>query len=224
MATGFDRGTLSTPWRRAAQGQLDSRRGHSGVLRHGDWLIKFLEHRDRRVLIRKWLNAGVMERHRCGHASGCQPLRTCFHVLDLWFHKASEGSERSSDHCPGRYCGRVPAGCGDIPSRRSGEAALVSPFTRTIVEFGRGAGSTSWASRTSARRPGEDASGSVAKRVAASRRCFAIDGITTYGRSAGLSGLVQLLRRPRPMAAHVPPQAATPVDASDPPPLPAPPF
>ncbi len=47
-----------------------------------DWLIMLLEHRigDRRVLIRKWLNAGAMERHRCWIASGChcQPLRTCF--------------------------------------------------------------------------------------------------------------------------------------------------
>ncbi len=45
-----------------------------------DWLITFLKYRigDRRVLIRKWLNAGVMERHRCRDAAGrdCQPLRT----------------------------------------------------------------------------------------------------------------------------------------------------
>ena len=66
-----------------------------------DWLIKFLEHRigDRRVirLIRKWLNAGVMEGGSWSDTGMGTPqgaivspvLANVFlhYVLDLWFHR-----------------------------------------------------------------------------------------------------------------------------------------
>ncbi len=158
------------------------------------------------------------------------------YVLDLWFHKASEGSGRSSDHCPGRYRGRVSAqaGCGAIPSRCSGKAALVSPGQDSScrvrpVRHGE-------LPEARVRLPGfqallhEDPDRTVQARSQngsqgpASRRGFANDGTTTYGRSASGESVKAGSTTSPSLAVHVPSEAETPVDAGDTPPLPTPPL
>ena len=170
-----------------------------------------------------------MDGHGCGNAAGehrvpdfgerVPALRARSVVPQEMAPKCPGGR---SDHHPvcGRCCGRVPtqAGCGAIPPRRSGEAGSLRSSAstrtrpassssdgsrlRTVAGAGRAGRkhSTSWASRISARRPGEAASGLVANRSRkgstepwrASTRFFANAGITTSGRSAsGLDGSVQ---------------------------------
>ena len=98
--------------------------------------------------------------------------------------------------------------------------------------------STSWGSRTIARRPGEDAFGLVANRSPngstgpwrASTRCSASAGTTTSGRSEGgwggsaKAGSTTLPSLVGPVHPCVPPQAATPVDAGAAPAVPTRPL
>ena len=108
-----------------------------------DWLIRFVEHRigDRRLirLLRKWLNAGVMEDgtwadtgHGTPQGSVVSPVLAniyLHYVLDLWFHRkwrrtVPEGEALIVALC-GRFRPRVPiqAGCGAVctgPARADG--------------------------------------------------------------------------------------------------------
>ncbi len=200
-------------------------------------MITFLEYRDRRVLIRKWLNAGVMERHRCRDAAGrdCQPLRTysCTTCLIC-------GSTRRP---------KVPDGQAIIvrddivvgfQHKRDAEQYLRDvrerplwshPDNRRVRPVRHGE-----LPEARVRLPGfqallhEDPDRTVQARSQngsqgpASRRGFANDGITTYGRSANGESVKAGSTTSPFRAVHVPSEAETPVDAGDTPPLPTPPL
>ena len=121
-----------------------------------DWLITFLEHRigDRRVirLIRKWLNAGVIESGSWADTGMGTPqgaivspvLANVFlhYVLDLWFHK--------------KWRPNVPDRLGRISKRGDGYIRrLLVHGARTVLRWRRAKPGTGpgWTDRLLARRP-----------------------------------------------------------------------
>ena len=117
-----------------------------------DWLITFLEHRigDRRVirLIRKWLNAGVIESGSWADTGMGTPqgaivspvLANVFlhYVLDLWFHKKWRPNVPDGEAIIVRYADDIVVGF-QHNGMRSGTSAT----------FGRGwPGSVSASTRT----------------------------------------------------------------------------
>ncbi len=192
-------------------------------------------------MTRKWLNAGVMERHRCRDAAGrdCQPLRTCFCTTCLIRGFTGHGV-RGLRAVKRSLSGTISWSGFSTSGMRSNTFAMfgrgrfgldLHPDNRRVrpVRYGeppeaRAGRSTSRASGTSARGPGQGASGSVAKRVARTRieevlrkrwhhDIWEVGGSVKAGSTTSPS-----------LAVHVPPKAATPVDAGDTPPLPTPPF
>ena len=126
-----------------------------------DALIRLLEHRigDRRVirLIRKWLNAGIMEegiRSDTGIGavqgdivSPCLANVYLHYVLDLWFHKKWRPNTSKGETIIVRYADDVVVGfqyrqdaeryLRDVRERLAGFGLELHPEKTRIVEFGR---------------------------------------------------------------------------------------
>ena len=135
----------------------------SGVLRHNprDWLITFLEHRigDRRVirLIRKWLNAGVMDGGSWADTGMGTPqgaivspvLANVFlhYVLDLWFHKKWRPNVPDGEAIIVRYADDIVVGfqhkrdaeryLRDVRERLARFGLSLHQDKTRLVEFGR---------------------------------------------------------------------------------------
>ena len=113
-----------------------------------NWLVKFLEHRvgDRRVirLIRKWLDAGVMEDGSWTDTGAGTPqgaivspvLANVFlhYVLDLWFHKRWRPNIPMGEAIVVRYADDVVIG---FQHKRDAERCLCDLRER-LAEFGLG--------------------------------------------------------------------------------------
>ena len=126
-----------------------------------DWLITFLEHRigDRRVirLIRKWLNAGVMDDGSWVDTGMGTPqgaivspvLANVFlhYVLDLWFHKKWRPSVPTGEAIIVRYADDIVVGfqhkrdaeqyLRDVRERLTRFGLSLHPDKTRLVEFGR---------------------------------------------------------------------------------------
>ena len=126
-----------------------------------DWLVRFLEHRigDRRVirLIRKWLNAGVMEGTEWkdnlrGTPQGAivSPILAniyLHYVLDLWFHKKWRARTAWGDTIIVRYADDFVVGfqhkrdaerfLRDLKGRLATFSLELHPNKTRLIEFGR---------------------------------------------------------------------------------------
>ena len=126
-----------------------------------DWLVTFLEHRigDRRVirLIRKWLNAGVMEGGSWMDAGMGTPqgnivspvLANVFlhYALDLWFHKKWRPNVPDGEAVIVRYADDIVVGfqhkrdaeryLRDVRERLARFGLSLHPDKTRLVEFGR---------------------------------------------------------------------------------------
>ncbi|MCY4430183.1 MAG: reverse transcriptase domain-containing protein, partial [Rhodospirillales bacterium] len=126
-----------------------------------DWLIKFLEHRigDRRVirLIRKWLNAGVMDDGAWTDTGMGTPqgnivsplLANVFlhYVLDLWFHRKWRPGVSTGEAIIVRYADDIVVGfqhkrdaeryLRDVRERLARFGLSLHPDKTRLVEFGR---------------------------------------------------------------------------------------
>jgi len=126
-----------------------------------DWLITFLEHRigDRRVirLIRKWLNAGVMDNGAWVDTGTGTPqgaivspvLANVFlhYVLDLWFHRKWRPSVPAGEAIIVRYADDIVVGfqhkrdaeryLRDVRERLTRFGLSLHPDKTRLVEFGR---------------------------------------------------------------------------------------
>ena len=126
-----------------------------------DWLVTFLEHRigDRRVirLIRKWLNAGVMDDGSWVDTGMGTPqgaivspvLANVFlhYVLDLWFHRKWRPSVPAGEAIIVRYADDIVVGfqhkrdaeryLRDVRERLTQFGLSLHPDKTRLVEFGR---------------------------------------------------------------------------------------
>lgn len=134
-------------------------RGFFDAMKHG-WLVKFIEHRiaDQRIvrLIRKWLNAGVLEdgkrmQGEVGSPQGASfsPLAAniyLYYVFDLWSHqwrqRYAQGDVRIT-----RYVDDIVVGFAKrqeaeqflkaLPQRFAGFGLELHPIKTRLLEFGR---------------------------------------------------------------------------------------
>ena len=126
-----------------------------------DWLIRFVEHRigDRRLirLLRKWLNAGVMEDgtwadtgHGTPQGSVVSPVLAniyLHYVLDLWFHRKWRRTVPEGEALIVRYADDFVLGfqykrdaerfVRDLRERMASFGLEVHPGKTRLVEFGR---------------------------------------------------------------------------------------
>ena len=173
-----------------------------------DWLIRFLEHRigDRRVirLIRKWLNAGVMDdgtwadtgmgTSQGNIVSPCLANVFLYYVLDLWFHRKWRPNVPEGEAIIVRYADDIVVG---FQYKRDAERYLrdvrerldrfASAFTRTRH--------ASWSSdgthtRTVARagRVGRRRSTFWASRISARRPGRGVSGLVANRSPSGSTG------------------------------------
>jgi RNA-directed DNA polymerase len=134
-------------------------RGFFDAMEHG-WLVKFIEHRiaDQRIvrLIRKWLNAGVLEdgklmQGEVGSPQGASfsPLAAniyLYYVFDLWSHQWRQRNAQGDVRIT-RYVDAIVMGfekrqeaeqfLQTLPQRFAGFGLELHPTKTRLIEFGR---------------------------------------------------------------------------------------